>query len=461
MQPSRAAFIPVLLVAAFLAPMPLLAQWRCQITDTTEQCLDRYLGAYVENTMKEQKRELMTQPTGVDTGETSLATNTKDLTPLMAFSGLLGQSNSTDTQGMALINLNFLIHGLFGPQGSKNAQLQAQINSQPQVSDRIRNTFPKDQRDALTGKLKGQIGDLGDTALLFTYAPATGSLGRNLAQYKDLFNAMCLTAAKRAQPALWTGDTINTAEAIKVLGLQQIPARPNGTMLDIRQVEEKARAVASLQDEAIATAGLTRYYQLVDNQPQLHVTAERKFRDPLVGPDELSVKATYEWGSVNLKDAKKKMACKDWSSEECLDKYTRYMDDNKDSLEKSHRFSFSGEYIDIDGGTVNTSLPDIVPIVFKPVHKLTLSLGWSRNLKLGDAEPVKVDLNADYENVSDDPNRQDRGIVRLTFTPKMGDRMSMPFGIVYANHGEFLSDVDARLSAHIGLKLKITGTSSQ
>jgi hypothetical protein len=93
----------------------------------------------------------------------------------------------------------------------------------------------------------------------------------------------------------------------------------------------------------------------------------------------------------------------------------------------------------------------IEPIVFKPVRKLVLSLGLSRNLKLGDNEPVKVDLQGDYENVSDDPNRQDRGIVRLTFTPKMGARMSIPFGIVYANHGEFLSDVDARLSAHVGL----------
>jgi hypothetical protein len=36
-------------------------------------------------------------------------------------------------------------------------------------------------------------------------------------------------------------------------------------------------------------------------------------------------------------------------------------------------------------------------------------------------------------------------------------KMFVPFGIVYANHGEFLSDVDARFSAHIGLRIGMSG----
>ena len=65
---------------------------------------------------------------------------------------------------------------------------------------------------------------------------------------------------------------------------------------------------------------------------------------------------------------------------------------------------------------------------------------------------VKLDLAADYEDVSNDPNRQDRGIVSLTFTRMIG-KMQAAAGIVYANHSEFLSDVNARLSAHIGLRI--------
>ena len=41
-------------------------------------------------------------------------------------------------------------------------------------------------------------------------------------------------------------------------------------------------------------------------------------------------------------------------------------------------------------------------------------------------------------------------------TRKVGN-LSIPFGIVYANHGEFLGDVDARLSAHLGLKFNMSG----
>jgi len=459
MQPSRAAFIPVLLVTAFLAPMPLLAQWRCAINDSVEGCLSRYVEAYTQDAMTEEKQKLVTQPTGVDTGGTSLATNTKDLTPLMALSGLLGQSNSTNTQATTLVNLNFLIPGLFGPQGSKNAQLQGLVNSQPQISDRIRNELPKDQRDDLTGKLKKQIGDLGDTAIRFTYAPMTKSLGRSMAPHEKDFRDMCEAAIGKAG---WPQDKDTKASMMKALDIDQnLPSDATERGLEIRRVEEKARLLTSLWDQAAEAAGIKQYYALLDNQQQFHVTAEKKFRDPLVGPDELSVEVTYEGSFVNLKNATE--ACSDWKSAACIEAYKQYVKKNQKALERENRFSFSGQYVDIDGQTINTGFQGIAPIVFKPVHKLILSLGWSRNLKLGDAEPVKVDLNADYENVSDDPKRQDRGIVRLklTFTPKMGDRMSMPFGIVYANHGEFLGDVDARLSAHIGLKLKITGTSSQ
>jgi hypothetical protein len=35
--------------------------------------------------------------------------------------------------------------------------------------------------------------------------------------------------------------------------------------------------------------------------------------------------------------------------------------------------------------------------------------------------------------------------------------LTVPFGIVYANHGEFLGDVDKQLSAHLGLKFDVGG----
>ncbi len=91
--------------------------------------------------------------------------------------------------------------------------------------------------------------------------------------------------------------------------------------------------------------------------------------------------------------------------------------------------------------------------------KLIISAGWSRLFAdpAGGDQPVRVDFVGSYENVSNDPQRQDRGVATLTITRKFGN-LTVPLGIVYANHGEFLGDVNKQLSAHVGLKFDLGAT---
>lgn len=441
----RSAFIPALLLTALLAPGPLLAQEpRCKLSDTVSTCLDRYL-------TWENGQELINQPTGVDTGGANLATTTKDMLPRLALSGVVGQGSSGQSSGTTVFDFNFRIPGLFGPQGANNAQLQGSVNPQPQLSDAIRNQLPEAQRDDLAGKLKSRIGSRGDAAVLFTYSPATRSLGRSFAQYEDWYKKLCNAAGVTAG---WMDSKELPENIKKTQTFKDLPAAE--AFATRRKTEEAARSLVDAAQAKLADSGLKDYYKLVSNQPQLHVTAERKFRDPLVGPDELSVKVTYEGSFMNLSAVMDQCG---QDMQECLPKYTQWMKDNEPAIEQSNRFSFSGEYSDIRGETVDPGF-GIAPIVLKPVRKLILSAGWSRDLKLGDGEPVKADLEGKYENFSDDPNRQDRGVVSLTFTRMIG-KMQAAVGIVYANHSEFLSDVAARLSAHIGLRIGMfNGTGS-
>jgi hypothetical protein len=154
---------------------------------------------------------------------------------------------------------------------------------------------------------------------------------------------------------------------------------------------------------------------------------------------------------VNLNAAMERCGT-DWGSAACLDWFKK----KKEDIEKGYRFSFSGEYADSEGETIDTGLSGVAPIVLESARKLKLSAGLSRKIPISETEAVKLDLVASYEDVGDDPNRQDRGIASLTFTRKVG-MMDIPFSIVYANHGEFLPDVDARLSAHVGLKFNMSG----
>ncbi|HEX5717133.1 MAG TPA: hypothetical protein VF179_13295, partial [Thermoanaerobaculia bacterium] len=277
-------------------------------------------------------------------------------------------------------------------------------------------------------------------------------LGRSFKQYEKGFEKLCLadqvnrlTRETLSELSLPSDRSLNTMEpAVEAQVLQM--------------VEEKTRQAMDLQAPLLLHAGIEKYDQLVDNQPQFHLTAKKTFRDPLVGSDELSVKVTYEWGLENLNKVKnfKDSSCKKsgWTNPSC---YTEYVAKNALKINQGHRFSFSGEYVEGDGETIDTGFSDLGPLVSEDASTLVLSLGWGRKLK-GGTEPIQFDLEGSYEDVSDDPQRQDRGIVRLTFTRKVGE-MSIPFGIVYANHGKFLDDedFDARLSAHIGLKFNMSG----
>lgn len=472
----------VLMALAALPATPLLAQGRCVPGDTIADCFDRYLApdAVIEPARDEQEQELRTEPTGVDTGGANLATNKKNLLPLLALSGLLGQSES-DEEGTMVFDLNFLIPGL-ARRGSNNAQLAAVVNSQPQISESLRNALPEEDRDDLAGQLQEKLGDLSDYAVRFTYNHSNRSHGRSFAQYAKRFDALAVAAVATAVPpaeerqrlqndallALIQEHQDDFPEDAEDAKFEDLPASFAGTALVL--VEEKARELAGFEaaaTRAMSVAGLARFHQLLDNQPQFHLTAERKLRDSLVGPEELAIKVTYEWSAINFNAAMSEECHRALDvdrpdgnkAKNCLGEYSMFVAGNADAIENGNRFSFSGEYVELDEDTIDAGLDGIAPIVLEKSHRLVITAGWSRDFTLGDGEPISFDLVAEYEDVSEDPLRRDRGIASLTFTRQFGN-LAIPFGIVYATHSEFLTDVDEQLSAHVGLRFNAFGNTN-
>lgn len=446
----RAVFFLMLLAAT-----PLLAQERCKPGDTIKTCLDRYSrDTYVQEMTAQEEDAFESQPTGVDSGGTDLASNSKDFSPLMALSALLGHGTEDGT-GKVIYDLNFLLPALANP-GAMNAQLEAVVTMQPQISELIRNHLHARNRDAEVEPLKQKLGELADYTIRFSYNHTSDSLGRSFAQHEENYEDLCRTALDMAD---WAAEDTSLKAGMDLAGLPQ--DKPFEEMLPSEEIKARQqfsaldRELAARVSDVMSAAGLKSYHQLVDNQPQFHVTAERKLRDPLAGADEISVNVTYEGSWRNLNRATEGCAG-EWGSEECVEKYMEYVETWEEAIEKGYRFSFSGEYVDIEGETINTGLSNLAPIVSESARKLVLKAGWGRDFNFGDGEPIKLDLVGSYEDISDDPKRQDRGIARLTLTRNVG-KMSIPFGIVYANHGEFLDaeGVDARLSAHIGLTFKM------
>jgi len=225
--------------------------------------------------------------------------------------------------------------------------------------------------------------------------------------------------------------------------------------------------------------GIDAFADLLDNQPQLIFEISHRDREELVGADETIGTFRLEWSKANLKNAMSRECHEQLEDEdyldvgpsvrsECLKEYREYVAARRNTIEKGHRISFSIDYADVDdisvphsvlGQSPEESTMDDGPIVIPGSNRLDVSLGWSRTFNGDGGSPVVFDLVATYERLedSDDTFRpDDRILATLSITRSFGG-VEVPFAVVYANHGEFLTEVDEQLSAHVGLRYDLGG----
>jgi hypothetical protein len=473
-------------------PVEAGAAITCEMDETPDACWARVdqeaSSELVEELATKEAQDLRDEPTAVQAGEANLKSNTTDFLPLLALSGILGDAQEGDTEGTYLFDLNFLIPGL---SKDKNSQLKAIVNSRPTVSEGIKEQIPEDGRDDLVAKIEGDLGSLDDFSLSYTFSWTDLTHGRGFKNYENRFASLthalyrsfrsrASDVAKQralkevtdflvAHPEIVIGDDLPTFEEIS----SQLAEGQEGIFDEFKQ---KFEAAANLAAAALAErrqmfidAGLNRFANLLDNQPQLTFSANKWFRDSVVGGDETSIKVSYELGLANLNGALKRRCQEDLDTSapetlsdeilaRCLADYTRFVNDHKDDVTDGNKLSFSAEYADVKDKVFDLPDHDLTSLTINAAKKLVIAAGWSRKfLAGGEGEPVRLDFSGRYEDVSDDPERRDRGVFTLTVTRKVGGA-EVPFGIVYANHGEFLGDVDERLSAHLGLKFSLGGT---
>jgi hypothetical protein len=479
---STLSLTRILLLAFLVATIPgdAYAAAQCMLTETVTECWTRTfkeLNAQIparKEVTNEETADLLAKPTGIDTGDVNLASNTKDFLPLLSLAGLLGNAAKTGSDGTYVIDLNFLIPGLAQ---DNNAQLQAVVNSQPKVSGALADQLPEETRDDTVKKLEGTLGTTDDYAVSFTYNWIDRYHGRGFKQYRNRFGALVKAVALRSAP---TGaDPIKTLLAFtekhktEFTAVFDTPFDQIGDPAKRAQLKQLTENVLDLETarlttdrKAFADAGLLHFADLLDNQPQLYFSAQKRFRAALVGGDETSFKLTYSWALTNFNHAMSD-ACHvgldtlNPSAEilnDCVDQYSEFVRSNLATIKDGTKFSFSAEYLNLAKDEIDLPAQGLTGITLNGAKKVVVSAGWSRLFSAGQAggQPMRMDLVAKYENVTDDPERRDRGVATLTITRKFGN-LTVPLGIVYANHGEFLGQVDRQLSAHLGLKFDLTG----
>jgi hypothetical protein len=200
---------------------------------------------------------------------------------------------------------------------------------------------------------------------------------------------------------------------------------------------------------------------LVDNQPQFTFAVTYNSRDEAVGPDDVTATFAYEFGGRNVnsfrkyahQDCGERVAGDDLQSEvACLASYL----EGAETLAESFRVKVAAEYSKLQRYEFALATPAF-SYVEKPVEHLTFTAALSRQLGEGGKglPRPRFDANLSYEDFSDDPARQDRGIATVTFSYPVGQGFFVSIGAVYATRPEFRGDVDEEISARLGFTYKL------
>jgi len=450
-----------------LMSMSVLAAFSVSINAVAEQRVkeatgNQFTADVLEMRSAEEKEKLLNTLTGLSTGGEGVDTVLENFLPLLGLSGLLaeGDDASADSDQM-MFDYNFL---LFGEEGDdKNAKLKAVLNREPEPSEDLIAAVGEEQ----VGALQDSLDNLDDVTVSFTYNVTNQMFGRSVEANRDLFKRMT-DYIVRSSPELDRAVEQAMFEFMAHPAVQDLNLDENQAELLAENEEARAalqQVVASHQraldalNEVAKSAGLSRFYQLVSNQPQLQITIKRRSRDEIVGADEISIKVVYEKGLANINDVRRRASvCSEEANACLLDQYKGYLEQaqTRANLNSDNRFSFALEYVDV--GSLDV-MQDSIAFSKGGSEKLIGSVGYGRSLVTddqGDAT-LRMDAVLDWEEHVDNDRGNDRFVATLALTRKLGNGIAIPISLVYANKSEFLSDTDEQISAHLGIKYEFGG----
>jgi hypothetical protein len=295
--------------------------------------------------------------------------------------------------------------------------------------------------------------------------------GRSIAPHRDIYQEMVLAVLDDADDG---GDEIrlrygitsqNDETSFEILKTQRgMSDAAMQAMID--DIEEEARA---FQQEGEAFTGFhSAFAQLLNNQPQYYFSALHHSRRNIVGPNEWTVEATYEFAGQNLNAFRKdteecntpqKVRAR---ASGCAADLQEYALKSRGGIE---RIAIAAEYhrsnrrwvADPDAGLefgypasdsfVGTLSLGAFTRPFLPLNFLGTSAS-----SVGDA---RFDLTVKYEKPADDGSDAQGFVGALTYTQKISATFSLPLSFVYSDHESDLLNVDKRFSARFGLMYKL------
>ena len=411
-----------------------------------------------------------TTNTGVPTVSNGNSSTLRDF--LSFFTAAIENGNVTSS-GSAL-TLDWTVPFDFIGDGSDKLKMQAVITD-PVLSSQV--TTALASNPAAVTSLSESLDATDDIAVSASYAPEGQRLGRSLGPHVTLLDALVYAATNTEGAHLQAmakfggslqGQVTTTGGPIAVdTPFSDYPPGLSATVVGtVQQFAIDERALASTIQE-ITTA----FTSLLNNQPQAYASGIYHARGELVGPNVWSGKFTYEMGGRNLNKflrqnpdcdlakMKAELSSPDSMpvSSACLTKLLAFAKPltTGNVANASSRLAISAEYDATQRNDI--SIPaDSLSLTNPASHSFVYTVAYG--LPLATTVPNRegrIDVSLNYENVSDDPTKNDRFVGSITYTQKLTDTVTLPISLVYANHGVYLPEVDRKLNVHFGLSYKI------
>jgi len=449
----------------------------CRADETLERCLNR---VHSEVSHAEAAgRDLRAEARETNTAAVSRAITAETADKTASSTGLGGASSQRDSLAafLAGLGLGEVTEGaeegallfrfnpdLFRIGDAHKLSLQA-LARQPEIYQPL--------ADSVAAALEEELDDFDDLQVDLSWSLETTRFGRRFVPHRqmlgDLYEQLLGQVAERvpkfedARKKLI--DFLAEPNQFRDLNLQTVTF---GDLSPATSAELESRVIAialgaaswvRAEDALGSSTGFDLFPDLLNNQPQLSISSFFRSRDDLAGPDIWGVEGSWEFGWANLNG---------------LRRYARAQrgEDAEPSL--SDLRSFVGT--EVSPGTLKTAPRFAVQVKYQETDPYDISLedgavtldldratSWFGSLATGGylriaedgTQTGRWDLEAEYEDVSDDPNRDDRLVATLTLTQKLADGTDGHVSLVWASKPEYLGEVDEELSARVGLKYGI------
>jgi hypothetical protein len=311
--------------------------------------------------------------------------------------------------------------------------------------------------DELSG-LKDDVDERDDVSLSLSFGVANRRFGRDPRLHQDLTQKLLAQADARDPGAATLLNDLAKFEREHHIDAteENVPFCKRPLAVQDEYIGFVSKLIVAERDslKALNTrlekAGFSGLMELIGNQPQISFTASYRSRDEAAGPDEFKASFSFEQGLKNVNDLRSTCSTLDFGC------FTRFIGTDAEKIRNARRVSFTADYTKLSRLEFVLPAPGFSYLA-EASERLTANLTLSGYIgkEMSDNRRSRYDLTASYEDFSDDPARQDRGIARVTVTYPLSPGFFLSLGAVYATKPEFRGDVDEEISARAGFLYKI------